>query len=90
MDDLTSFDCVFLVSLQITINRVGCGTDKICAATPDGCDPSATSSCFFLSAKQISGQNYDFELTGENDGFVSASLSTDAVAVGGVQSLSPG
>ncbi|CAK6982435.1 putative ferric-chelate reductase 1 [Scomber scombrus] len=52
----------------------------LCAAEPTTCDPSQSSSCFFCGAKQSSGRNFDFSLSGESEGYVAASLSTDTTA----------
>jgi len=70
----------FLSPLQTNISRAGCGTEALCAAQPAGCDP-ASGSCFFLNAKQLSGNNFEFGLAGESAGYVAATLSTDATLV---------
>ncbi|XP_032439912.1 mucin-5AC-like [Xiphophorus hellerii] len=61
--------------LSTVITRQECGTTKLCAAEPSKCDPAAGSSCYFLSVKQQSGQIYNFELSGQSDGYVAAGLS---------------
>ncbi|PWA19160.1 hypothetical protein CCH79_00019262 [Gambusia affinis] len=60
---------------QASISRQECGTSKLCAAEPSKCDP-ASGTCYFLSAKQQSGQTYNFELSGQTDGYIAAGLST--------------
>ncbi|XP_043954318.1 putative ferric-chelate reductase 1 [Gambusia affinis] len=60
-----------------SISRQECGTSKLCAAEPSKCDP-ASGTCYFLSAKQQSGQTYNFELSGQTDGYIAAGLSTTA------------
>ncbi|XP_056156074.1 beta-mannanase/endoglucanase A-like [Lampris incognitus] len=69
-------------SLQGAISRTDCGKSELCAAQPEDCDPSEAGSCFFVSAKRTNGQNFEFALAGESDGYVAASLSTDT-ALGG-------
>ncbi|XP_033961596.1 putative ferric-chelate reductase 1 [Pseudochaenichthys georgianus] len=64
------------------INRADCGTGQLCAAEPSDCDPSTSSSCFFLSAKQNSGRNFDIGLSGESDGYLAATLSLDNILGG--------
>ena len=73
--------------LQTAINRTDCGDGQLCAAQPSDCDPSTSSSCFFLAAKQISGRNFDFGLSGESDGYIAATLSLDSELVCQVLSL---
>ncbi|XP_030286356.1 mucin-5AC [Sparus aurata] len=65
-------------NLETTINRTGCGTEQLCAAEPASCDPAVAGSCFFLSARQTSGQNFEFGLSGEADGYIAATLSSDS------------
>ncbi|XP_054914404.1 putative ferric-chelate reductase 1 isoform X2 [Poeciliopsis prolifica] len=60
-----------------TISRQECGSSKLCAAEPSECSP-ASGSCYFLSAKQQSGQNYSFELSGQSDGYIAAGVSSTA------------
>ncbi|XP_014841013.1 PREDICTED: putative ferric-chelate reductase 1 [Poecilia mexicana] len=62
--------------LQTTITRKECGSSKLCAAEPSECDPAAGDSCYFISVKQQSGQTYNFELSGQSEGYVAAGLST--------------
>nr|XP_046237224.1 mucin-5AC [Scatophagus argus] len=64
-------------TLETDISRAGCGTERLCAAEPSTCDPAIAGSCFFLSAKQQSGQNFEFGLSGESEGYLAASLSVD-------------
>ncbi|XP_069564189.1 putative ferric-chelate reductase 1 [Brachyistius frenatus] len=64
-------------TLDAPINRADCGSQQLCAAEPSACDPSATGSCFFVAARQQSGQNFEFGLSGESDGYIAASLGTE-------------
>ena len=50
-------------------------------ADPTSCDPSTSSSCFFVSIKQSAGQNFEFEMAGQSSGYLAASLSKDTTAV---------
>ncbi|KAM4536633.1 uncharacterized protein PAE49_021155 [Odontesthes bonariensis] len=65
-----------VVLLATSISRAECGTQQLCAAEPSECDPSTTSSCFLLGAKQQMGQNFEFVLSGESEGYIAASLLT--------------
>ncbi|KAK5848266.1 hypothetical protein PBY51_005894 [Eleginops maclovinus] len=59
------------------INRTDCGTGQLCADEPSACDPSTGGECFFLAAKKGRGNNFDFELSGQSDGYIAATLSLD-------------
>ncbi|XP_016517200.1 putative ferric-chelate reductase 1 isoform X1 [Poecilia formosa] len=61
-----------------SISRQECGSSKLCAAEPTKCDP-ASGDCYFLSAKQQSGQKYNFELSGQTTGYIAAGLSNAAI-----------
>nr|XP_054603403.1 putative ferric-chelate reductase 1 isoform X2 [Nothobranchius furzeri] len=61
-----------------TVTTSDCGSKKLCVAEPNTCDPSAGNQCYFVSAKQQSGQLYDFELSGQSDGYIAAGLSTSS------------
>ncbi|XP_038156223.1 uncharacterized protein LOC119793230 isoform X2 [Cyprinodon tularosa] len=67
---------VNIPGLQGTITRNDCGSAKLCADRPTDCDPSTGDNCFFLSAKERSSQTFDFELSGQSDGYIAAGLST--------------
>ena len=69
-------------TLNTTISREGCGSERLCAAEPSECDPAISGSCFFLNAKQTDGRNFEFGISGESDGYIAAVLSRDA-ALGG-------
>ncbi|CAK6981042.1 Hypothetical predicted protein [Scomber scombrus] len=68
--------------LETPVSSAGCGISMLCAAEPSTCDPSQSGSCFFCGAKQSSGSNFEFSLSGESEGYVAASLSTDTTAGG--------
>ncbi|XP_039996561.1 putative ferric-chelate reductase 1 [Xiphias gladius] len=65
-------------ALETPVSRTGCGTQQLCAAEPSECDPSMAGSCFFLAVKRQSGQNFEFGLSGESDGYLAATLSPGA------------
>ncbi|XP_035530876.1 putative ferric-chelate reductase 1 [Morone saxatilis] len=65
-------------TLPSSVSNSDCKTGKLCAAEPSSCNPSGARSCFFLSAKQNNGQSFDFELSGESNGYIAATLSTDS------------
>ncbi|KAA8582644.1 hypothetical protein FQN60_006315, partial [Etheostoma spectabile] len=67
--------------LATPVSKAQCGTQQLCAAQPSQCDPSTTGSCFFLAAKQISGNNFEFGLSGVSDGYIAASLSPGSTEV---------
>ncbi|XP_027893755.1 uncharacterized protein LOC114157137 [Xiphophorus couchianus] len=73
---------VLISQLSTVITRKECGTTKLCAAEPSKCNPDAGENCYFLSVKQQSGQIYNFELSGQSDGYVAAGLSTSEIANG--------
>ncbi|XP_010863253.2 putative ferric-chelate reductase 1 [Esox lucius] len=58
------------------ISRANCGITKFCASQPEGCDPSVSGSCFFVSASLNSGQNFSFQLQGQSNFYVALVLST--------------
>ncbi|KAM9335708.1 uncharacterized protein ABDE67_020712 [Symphorus nematophorus] len=64
-------------TLETPFNNSGCGTEQLCAAEPSSCNPADSGSCFFLAAKRLGGQNFEFALAGESEGYIAASLSTD-------------
>ncbi|KAF7229859.1 putative ferric-chelate reductase 1 [Nothobranchius furzeri] len=64
--------------INATITTTDCGSKKLCVAEPKTCDPSTGSQCYYISAKQQSGQLYDFELSGQSDGYIAAGLSTSS------------
>ncbi|TWW63486.1 hypothetical protein D4764_03G0004940 [Takifugu flavidus] len=57
--------------LETNLNNSGCGTQKLCVNEPANCDPGS-GSCSFFSARQKSGQNFEFALAGETDGYIAA------------------
>ncbi|XP_054914406.1 uncharacterized protein LOC129378156 [Poeciliopsis prolifica] len=67
---------VSIPQLSTNITRQSCGSTKLCAAEPKECNPAVGGSCYFLSVKQQNGQTYNFELSGQSDGYVAAGLST--------------
>ncbi|KAM9836908.1 uncharacterized protein ACBR49_019322 [Aulostomus maculatus] len=69
-------------NLETEINRTGCGSEQLCIAEPAECDPSEGDTCFFAATRQTNGQNFEFELSGESDGYIAVSLSEDTT-VGG-------
>ncbi|XP_062240550.1 mucin-2-like [Platichthys flesus] len=72
-----------VIVLGTPVGRTGCGTQQICGSEPSDCDPSSSSSsCFFVSAKQRDGQNFEFSISGESSGYIAATVSADTT-VGG-------
>ncbi|KAM4714109.1 uncharacterized protein FYW61_019182 [Anableps anableps] len=69
-------------AIEHSISQQQCGSSKLCAAEPSECDPATGDSCYFLSAKQESGQKYKFELSGQTKGYIAAGLSTAATQNG--------
>ncbi|XP_039455944.1 serine-rich adhesin for platelets-like [Oreochromis aureus] len=66
--------------LNASITRTECGRKQLCAAQPSGCDPS-NGTCFFLGAQALGGQNFMFDLAGESDGYIAATLSRNTQGV---------
>ncbi|KAJ0055553.1 hypothetical protein NL108_005396 [Boleophthalmus pectinirostris] len=67
-----------VTELSTNITRDQCQKEKLCAAQPDSCDPEVAGSCYFVGVKQSSGQNMDFELSGETDGYLGCTLKPTA------------
>uniref|UniRef100_A0AAV2KQU8 Uncharacterized protein n=1 Tax=Knipowitschia caucasica TaxID=637954 RepID=A0AAV2KQU8_KNICA len=63
----------FSFVFQSNLTTSGCGTERLCAAEPSGCDP-ASGSCFHTSVKRIGGFNHNFGLAGESDGYLACAL----------------
>ncbi|KAM7366450.1 hypothetical protein PAMP_015888 [Pampus punctatissimus] len=68
--------------LETPVSRAECGSKQLCAAQPSDCNPSSPGSCFFLAARQTNGRNFEFGLSGQSEGYLAASLSTDTTAGG--------
>ncbi|XP_039465886.1 mucin-5AC-like [Oreochromis aureus] len=66
--------------LNASITRTECGRKQLCAAQPRDCDPS-NGTCFFLGAQALGGQNFMFDLAGESDGYIAATLSRNTQGV---------
>ncbi|XP_047427636.1 putative ferric-chelate reductase 1 isoform X2 [Mugil cephalus] len=68
-------------ALTTPISNQGCGSTKLCADEPDGCNPSSSGACTFFSARQQSGQTFNFELSGPTNGYVAAALAPSSNAL---------
>ncbi|XP_029932379.1 uncharacterized protein LOC115376761 isoform X2 [Myripristis murdjan] len=64
--------------LETTVNRSECRKTRLCVATPENCDPATPDSCLFVSFKSAGGQNFAFELSGETEGYIACTISTDS------------
>ncbi|KAM4564668.1 uncharacterized protein V3H82_013755 [Fundulus diaphanus] len=69
-------------ALETEFTRKECGSTKLCADEPSSCDPTTGDNCFFLSARQQSGQTFNFELSGQSSGYIAAGVSTAASQAG--------
>ncbi|CAI5671889.1 unnamed protein product [Oreochromis niloticus] len=69
-----------VTTLNASITRTECGRKQLCAAQPRDCDPSS-GGCFFLGAQRLGGQNFMFDLAGESDGYIAATLSRNTQGV---------
>ncbi|KAL0970088.1 hypothetical protein UPYG_G00237000, partial [Umbra pygmaea] len=70
-----NFNSTIATQLLPNITRGTCGMTKLCGSQPFNCTlPS--SSCFFFSASQTSGQFFTFELVGQSSGYIALGLST--------------
>ncbi|XP_030194030.1 uncharacterized protein LOC115529432 isoform X2 [Gadus morhua] len=69
--------------LPSPISNAGCGNSLLCAGAPESCDPSKPGSCFFVGIKRTAGQNFEFSLSGESEGYIGCTLSTDSSLGGG-------
>ncbi|XP_059932695.1 uncharacterized protein si:cabz01007794.1 isoform X4 [Gadus macrocephalus] len=65
------------------ISNAGCGSSLLCAGEPESCNPSMAGSCFFVGTKRTAGQNFEFSLSGESEGYIGCTLSTDSSLGGG-------
>ncbi|XP_024914752.1 uncharacterized protein LOC103384810 isoform X2 [Cynoglossus semilaevis] len=63
--------------LETTISSDKCGTESLCGEEPADCNPGNPGNCLFLAAKRKKGQNYEFEMSGESDGYVACTFSPD-------------
>ncbi|XP_061769387.1 putative ferric-chelate reductase 1 [Nerophis ophidion] len=63
--------------LEEVITDEGCGRQQLCAAQPPDCNPSEQESCFFISAELIDDERFEFSLSGESDGYVAGTLSSE-------------
>ncbi|XP_024143702.1 flocculation protein FLO11 [Oryzias melastigma] len=65
-------------TLPGNVSRNECRKTQLCAAEPSECDPSKDKSCFFLAAQRKTGQNFNFALSGQTDGYIAATVLTAA------------
>ncbi|XP_031440789.1 putative ferric-chelate reductase 1 isoform X2 [Clupea harengus] len=68
-------------TLNETVTRSSCGTDRACFSTPADCDPTTNSACLLVSTRS-SSSGLDFELRGESSGYIAVALSVDTTAGG--------
>ncbi|XP_039590593.1 putative ferric-chelate reductase 1 [Polypterus senegalus] len=59
-----------------TISSSGCGVTKTCFSIPANCDPSTSSSCYFMSSAATQ-DGIQFEIYGQTDGYVAVGFSDD-------------
>ncbi|XP_078795042.1 putative ferric-chelate reductase 1 [Oryzias latipes] len=59
------------------ISKSGCGTSKICLSRPSDCDPSVSSSCFFMSATALAPGRVSYEMSGPSSGYIAFGFSDD-------------
>ncbi|CAL8376828.1 unnamed protein product [Gadus morhua 'NCC'] len=71
------------MKIQSPISNAGCGNSLLCVGAPESCDPSKPGSCFFVGIKRTAGQNFEFSLSGESEGYIGCTLSTDSSLGGG-------
>lgn len=69
------------VALQVDITRDGCGTSKLCVATPDNCDPKENNMCFLATVMAgtpmpPNGTELMFGLAGYSMDFVALGLTS--------------
>lgn len=70
----------FLSPFQTNLNNSGCGSEKLCVNEPASCNPGL-GTCTFFSAKQTSGQNFEFAMAGNTSGYIATVLSSDGTLV---------
>uniref|UniRef100_A0AAY3ZVZ3 Uncharacterized protein n=1 Tax=Denticeps clupeoides TaxID=299321 RepID=A0AAY3ZVZ3_9TELE len=59
------------------VSSAGCGSSKICFSQPSNCDPSSSSSCFFMSVIMAPDSAVQLEMFGVSPGYVSIGFSDD-------------
>lgn len=66
-------------TLQDKVTKDNCKKDRACFSTPANCEPSSSSSCFFVSTRGVNGNsdNLTFELSGDANGYIAVGLSQD-------------
>lgn len=79
---------------QVNVTRDGCGSSKLCVASPDDCDPNQDNMCFLASAMAgtampPNGTEVMFELAGYSMDFVSLGLTSGSSNVRTRVSTSP-
>ncbi|XP_061654759.1 putative ferric-chelate reductase 1 isoform X1 [Phyllopteryx taeniolatus] len=72
--NLTNAQGTVILPKNLTINRVGCGNEKLCIESPEDCDPQSTDECLFTSLDTTTPANGTFnisvELAGESTGYI--------------------
>uniref|UniRef100_A0A8C5QE77 Ferric-chelate reductase 1 n=1 Tax=Leptobrachium leishanense TaxID=445787 RepID=A0A8C5QE77_9ANUR len=61
------------------ISSSSCGTSKVCFRNPSNCDPSTSNGCFFMSSAPVTGDGYQFEISGPSAGYVAIGFSDDKI-----------
>ncbi|KAJ8397342.1 hypothetical protein AAFF_G00438910 [Aldrovandia affinis] len=79
---LLTFQNITVELLTITVNRIGCGLNKLCEETPADCDPAVPGSCLFFSSSAVSSisgppTDLNLEMSGESRGYIVLILSPD-------------
>uniref|UniRef100_A0AAY3ZZ87 Uncharacterized protein n=1 Tax=Denticeps clupeoides TaxID=299321 RepID=A0AAY3ZZ87_9TELE len=62
---------------SVSGTSAGCGSSKICFSQPSNCDPSSSSSCFFMSVIMAPDSAVQLEMFGVSPGYVSIGFSDD-------------
>ncbi|KAG7269188.1 hypothetical protein CRUP_016060, partial [Coryphaenoides rupestris] len=67
---------------ETPVSNSGCGSTQLCAAQPASCNPAVAGSCFFAGIRQLGGQNFEFGISGDSEGYIGCALSPDATLGG--------
>lgn len=70
----------------MTITRDGCGTTRLCVATPEDCDPAGNGTCTFVALEPLppnppEGTSVKFSMKGDSSTFVTVGLTISLTEV---------
>ncbi|KAH0618390.1 hypothetical protein JD844_017532 [Phrynosoma platyrhinos] len=69
---------VFRYGLLYISTEEGCGTQKFCFSSPEGCNPQDPN-CYFMSSEALETPAFKFEMSGLSDGYIGIGFSDDTI-----------